>query len=98
MTTQNTHTPGPWRVKIDESGFVDIYRDHCDTAGSLNNYAVAESVQSDSDARLIAASPDLLTACESALALLSNPNAEPGDADAVTAILKTAIAKAKGEA
>jgi hypothetical protein len=42
--------------------------------------------------------PELLTACESALALLTNPNAEPGDADAVTAILKTAIAKAKGEA
>jgi hypothetical protein len=50
------------------------------------------------NARLIAASPDLLAACESALALLTNPTAEPGDADAVTAMLKTALAKAKGEA
>jgi hypothetical protein len=50
------------------------------------------------NARLIAASPDLLAACESALALLTDPNAEPGDADAVTAMLKTALAKAKGEA
>jgi hypothetical protein len=98
MNTQTQHTPGPWRVKFDEIGFVDIYRAHDDTAGSLNNYAVAESVQSDSDARLIAASPDLLAACESALALLTNPTAEPGDADAVTAMLLTAIAKAKGEA
>ena len=98
MKTQHTHTPGPWRVKFDESGFVDIYRAHDDSAGSLNNYAIAESVQSDSDAHLIAASPTLLTACESALALLSNPNAEPGDADAVTAMLLNAISKAKGEA
>jgi hypothetical protein len=98
MNTQTKHTPGPWRVKFDEIGFVDIYRAHDDTAGSLNNYAVAESVQSDGDARLIAASPDLLTACESALALLTNPNAELGDADAVTAMLLTAIAKARGEA
>jgi hypothetical protein len=42
------------------------------------------------------ASPDLLTACESALALLTNPDADPSDADAVTAMLKTAITKAKG--
>lgn len=96
MKTQHTHTPGPWRVKFDESGFVDIYRAHDDSAGSLNNYAVAESVQSDSDAHLIAASPELLTACQGALALLTNPNAEPSDADAVTAILRTALAKAKG--
>ena len=37
-------------------------------------------------------------ACNEAFALLSNPDAEPSDADRVTAILQTALAKAKGEA
>lgn len=54
--------------------------------------------ESDANARLIAASPTLLTACESAFTLLTNPNAEPSDADAVAAMLKTALAKARGEA
>jgi hypothetical protein len=54
----------------------------------------AESVQSDSDARLIAASPTLLSACQSALDLLTDPEAEAKDADKVTAILLAAITAA----
>lgn len=91
MTTQ--HTPGPWVLSA-HSAYPPQYIGIYDKLG--NWYAVAEARGSWANARLIAASPDLLTACESALALLSNPNAEPGDADAVTAILKTALAKAKG--
>ena len=107
MNTQTKHTPGPWRVKFDEIGFVDIYRAHDDTAGSLNNYAVAESVQSDGDARLIAASPDLLAALEWSMRCmgdyLSADSQEGRDhcykdlAHAHREAIK-AISKAKGEA
>jgi hypothetical protein len=46
-------------------------------------------------ARLLAASPVLLSACRDALALLTNPDAEAFDADAVTATLERAIANAE---
>jgi hypothetical protein len=97
MNTQTKHTPGPW---TEHEGFIcgrfcdgNVY-DICDP-----RCAPAELFEEiDANARLIAASPDLLAACESALALLTDPNAEPRDADALTAMLLTAIAKAKGEA
>ena len=47
-------------------------------------------------ARLRAEKADLLTACKSALELLTNPDAEVWDADRVTIALRQALAKAKG--
>lgn len=103
MTTQ--HTPSPWKAYhyvTDENG-----RHTSTVAADDGNFRICELTQRfpvpvadtvKANARLIAASPDLLTACESALALLSNPDAEPGDADAVTEMLKTALAKARGGA
>ena len=109
MNTQNTHTPGPWTVEHcrneDGSPFLSISGQGPLGAwladiqpGSVNGLPLDVGPRHDANARLIAASPDLLSACESALALLTDPNAEPGDADQVTAILQTALAKAKGEA
>lgn len=48
------------------------------------------------NARLISASPDLLTACTAAAALLTDGDAEPADADRVLLLLQAAIAKATG--
>jgi hypothetical protein len=95
MTTQ--HTPGPW---AHSPGQDTIWARDGNLLIASTDYTRGEMAinEDNANASLIAASPDLLTACESALALLTNPNAEPFDADAVTAILRTAIAKAKGEA
>jgi hypothetical protein len=95
MTTQ--HTPGSW---AHSPGQDTIWARDGNLLIARTDYTRGEMAinEDNANASLIAASPDLLTACESALALLTNPNAEPGDADAVTAILQTAIAKAKGEA
>ena len=97
MTTQTKHTPSPW---THSPGQETIWARDGNLLIARTDYARGEMAVNEDEfnARLIAASPDLLTACESALALLTNPNAEPRDADAVTAILRTAIAKAKGEA
>lgn len=44
--------------------------------------------------RLIASAPDLLAACHAALSLLTNPDADARDADAVTDKLREAIRNA----
>jgi hypothetical protein len=109
MKTQTKHTPGPWTIEQcrndDGSRFLTINGQGpwgawlADVqAGNINGKPANVTERHMANARLIAASPDLLSACESALALLTDPNAEPGDADAVTAMLLTAIAKAKGAA
>lgn len=46
-------------------------------------------------ARLLAASPVLLSACRDALALLQDPDAEAFDADAVIVTLQRAISNAE---
>jgi len=108
MTTQNTHTPGPWTASgcaIVSNLAANFHHDYQTQVATIGTRCACEDGtelvamqrgEVDANARLIAASPDLLTACESALALLTNPNADPSDADAVTAMLKTAITKAKG--
>ena len=105
MTTQTKHTPSPWHFETaedwdgatvyDSTSRIVAACDGCDIPGTGGEVSTNEAK---ANARLIAASPDLLTACESAFALLTDPTAEPGDADAVTAMLLTAIAKARGEA
>ena len=48
----------------------------------------------ESTARLFAASPDLLSACQSALAMLRDPDADTDEANELEAILIAAIKKA----
>lgn len=95
MTTQ--HTPGPW---AHSPGQETIWARDGNLLIASTDYTRGEMAinEDEANARLIAASPTLLTACESAFTLLTNPNAEPFDADAVTAMLQTAIDKARGEA
>jgi PAS domain-containing protein len=58
MTTQATHTPGPWEISKNEAGELDI----CE-AGAGNMIAdLAKCKNAEANARLIAAAPDLLEA------------------------------------
>lgn len=100
-----THTPGPWAVSIcdkelwDTDTTTDIesaHGEHIATMGAAHDYATWEA-----DARLIAAAPDLLAACEAALAYIPGSEVHswpPGFELRRKAIdlLRAAIAKAEG--
>ena len=76
MTTK--HTPGPWTAHIYRAGTAVIKTSDCAEVATVQ-YASA-------DARLIAAAPDLLEACEALVSGLKN--------DAFD-LARAAIAKAK---
>lgn len=87
MTTK--HTPGPWRFNpVGEVRGADWNVVICDTYGN------GDDDVADADARLIAAAPDLLAACE--MALLDMRYYATVHGESITAI-EAAIAKAKGE-
>ena len=101
------HTPGPWRVVSDppdHEGFVQ-HRIRA-TAGPVAEvfYVTKEGA---ADARLIAAAPDLLAACEAASVLMDafhgSLTGQVSDAElaslhnATAEMLSAAIAKATGE-
>lgn len=100
------HTPGPWKVV----GRTSRYHDLGDTtdyalAVETDDAAACEialvytgdvaSDQAEADARLIAASPDLLAACRAAFDYLDH--APVGPADGLLPQLAAAILKARGE-
>lgn len=84
------HTPGPWEIfRPDDSGFLGI-----DGNGGKDSVVIYDDyggIKSEADARLIAAAPDLLAACEAALLN------EGGWAEWQEQV-RAAIAKATGEA
>ena len=62
MTTQATHTPGPWGISKNEAGELDI----CE-AGAGNMLAdLAKCKNAVANARLIAAAPEMLQALKNA--------------------------------
>ena len=82
------HTPGPWAVKgVGEVIVRASGKTLCDVYSSSDE-------QSDVDAHVIAAAPDLLEAAEAALLLLRFA-AGPHEAGMVTTMLADAINKAK---
>lgn len=90
----NKHTPGPWHVDDDDGTILsedgsEVFASHCS-----GDWHYIEALPA--DRRLIAAAPDLLAACEAAHLLLIFA-AGPHEAGAVPAMLRDAIAKAKGE-
>jgi hypothetical protein len=54
--------------------------------------------QCEANFRLILSAPELLEACKAALELLGNPDADGFSADKVESVLRSVIAKAKGQA
>lgn len=94
MTT--THTPGPWQfdgqVILDEDGSHVASPIGCDTV-DCDDEAIA-------NARLIAAAPDLLAACEAFLGEIDEIDAcgqRHGIGAEIIAAVEAAIAKARGK-
>ena len=96
-------TLGPW--KTDENGIVtggpDFCTSICETPVILWYTAGGKAEQQEqieiarANARLIAASPTMLTLCKGALAALSQNKTFPGDIDVAKAFLADAIAAAE---
>jgi hypothetical protein len=85
------HTPGPWYIT--QTGAI--------TGASYVIVKRLVSARPDADRRLIAASPDLLTACRLILSLHDKPSCQvPGHVvnldPQAAAQLRAAIAKARG--
>ena len=99
------HTPGPW--KVDEVGrhfdeeYLRLHNRFKLVGKEMDNIAYIPEIhpEAEANARLIAAAPDLLSACEFTLARLRDMTTEDfskgGDKMAREELVK-AIAKAKG--
>ena len=83
------HTPGPWSAH--KTYIFDEYGNKVAVACPAEN--IGQGNPKD-NAILIAASPELLSACQSALDLLNNPEADTDEAIALQTILIAAIKKA----
>lgn len=58
----------PWRVVKDHEGQTwDIWTVYDPAPGSQNNYILAAGIQSEAEANVMAAAPELLRACEGLL-------------------------------
>lgn len=70
MTTQ--HTPGPWTVGVGDGQRIVIGGGHRLVTVAPKSRVVADIQRAISDARLIAAAPDLLEACYAAILYLND--------------------------
>ena len=106
MTTQNTHTPGPWTVEHcrneDGSPFLSISGQGPLGAwladiqpGSINGKPLDVTQMHEANARLIAAAPDLLAALKE-MTELKHFTATRSEKESADAKARAAIAKAKG--
>lgn len=85
------HTPAPWS----DSGNEPDYWPITDANGYLIANVWRDTESGKSNARLIAAAPDLLAACEAALDVITRYEPQPERLE-IWGQLKDTIAKAKG--
>ena len=102
------HTPGPWEAEYSDYGEEIWYGGEgagvwsikgpkeCYLAG-MGDESADEQERAAANARLIAAAPDLLSACEEIVALADDAGEVPVWVDAID-MARTAIAKARGDA
>lgn len=83
-----SHTSGPWHVVEDGENCPYVQR-RIRTLSNAEAPPIAWEVHNEADARLIAAAPELLKACKTALALCPDELAQSN--------LEFAIRKAEGE-
>ena len=93
MTTQATHTPGPW-YSTPTAGH-EMHGQSA-IASEANGKTVAIAYDGKADAHLIAAAPDLLEALQNAAEIMSGEDYSHVKADMVRAICRRAISKAEG--
>jgi type VI protein secretion system component VasF len=83
-----SHCPGPWRYEMhDGTNYARLYMERSGLTGDAMRGYIGED-----NARLIAAAPDLLAACQALLAMESDE-----DADGAAEQIRDAIEKATGE-
>ncbi len=61
------HTPGPWKVGFEDGSgptYITDSNDQSVVSGATDDWGVIQGVLKPEDARLIAAAPELLEACE----------------------------------
>jgi hypothetical protein len=106
MSQKFKHTPGPWEAVIDpqrSTWFLIAFADWHTRVCRMTLYAYEEEEQ-EANARLIAASPDLLEALEAMVEHFATPTSERSAASygktkaQVADEARAAIAKAIGEA
>lgn len=91
MKTKSEHTPGPW--ECDNSDTPCVFPKTDDGQGIIAD--VYRGDRAMANARLIAAAPDLLEACQNALALIVNgPDGCDDDPKRIIAEIRSAIQKA----
>ena len=108
--SESKHTPGPWRIIIDDDGNplsgrlmvaaapeLDCAIVHWDGFAQEFWESARGKKEMHANARLIAAAPDLLEALERCLNFIENTESEMGDTLECGDKARAAIAKAKGE-
>ena len=96
MSTQTQHTPGPWTCRIDDEGF-NVFQDAPKHPGNGDHImCIAGNDESEANARLIAAAPELLEALKSMHGILkvAAEGSKNGLHIHAIAMAETAIAKA----
>jgi hypothetical protein len=95
--SESKHTPGPWTIDFDVSGDSHLIVE----SESADAHVAFVFIDMPQDAKLIAAAPELLAACEAALARMTRNDgvdgsvAEAVKGDEVIRMLSSAIAKAR---
>jgi hypothetical protein len=87
------HTPGPWTLERDRSQSLSIYSGMV-FIGEVLHEVDEPGDQEKANASLIAAAPDLLAACRTALDSLHEDGTT--DTQEALAVMRLAIAKATG--
>lgn len=97
MTDETEHTPGPWQFEVNELGTV-IAKDGYSIGSAFGSRAITGGdLPHEANGRLIAASPELLEACELALAAFDSSNVRIAyEYAGVVGKLRDAIAKVEG--
>ena len=98
------HTPGPWRIEEDPNHWFDITGESENGLARLISllHPVGTPQETEANARLIAAAPALLAACEAIVAANilpadEMPRREMDAAYPAIDLCRAAIAQAKGE-
>lgn len=97
--THAKHTPAPWTTKKENGGTVIMAADKKIAWCPANHFDLDKktTLPDEANARLIAASPELLEAGIAARKYLCDENRRADDLLPVIEALEVAIAKAKGE-